>query len=225
VIKFNKQHSYPVLSRAEDENGNRLYQTPTGPLPSVTTILSETGDKTGLIEWERRIGSEMAEKERKEAAGLGSIMHTHLENYLLGEQRPGGSNLIYKMASRMADVIIECGLSQMDEVWGMEECLYYPHLYAGTADLIGIFEGKPSIIDFKSTKKPKKEKWIENYFLQGAAYALAHNELFDTNIEQIVILMCSREMEFQKFIITPESFPKYSKLWVERLKLFNATMS
>lgn len=218
---FVEKFKYPDLSRKTYTNGSRLYNTPTGFLPSVTTILSETSDKTGLKEWENRVGTETANRERKEAADLGTLMHEHLENHIRGIERPSGNNFIRKMAKTMADVIIESGLANMNEVWGMESGLYFPHLYAGTADLIGVHRDKESILDFKSTKKPKKEEWIENYFLQGTAYALAHNELFGTNIQQIVIFMVSREFEYQEFVVSTSKFGKYSKEWVARLNQYD----
>ena len=211
------------MERVTDSvSGKRYYATKTGNLSSVTTILGETGDKTLLDQWRARVGDVEAERIRKEATGLGSLMHTHLENYIMGEARPTGNNLVRKMAAGMSDVIIECGLSNLNEVWGMEEGLYFPHLYAGTADLIGVYRGKPAIIDYKSAKKIKKEEIIEDYFLQGAAYILAHNELFGTNIATVVILMVDRDYKFKEFIATGHTFNKYMERWLDRFHTFHS---
>ena len=117
----------------------------------------------------------------------------------------------------MAEVVIQDGLSKVDEVWGSEVHLYYPDLYAGTTDLVGVHNGVPAIMDFKQTNKPKKEEWIDNYKLQGAAYALAHNHIYETDISKIVIMMCSRDLQYQEFIVEGEAFDYWSKAWSDRL--------
>lgn len=220
---FEKKFTYPVLERITDEEtGVRHYVTPTGSVYSVTTILSKTGDKTFLEEWIKRVGPERAEQERRQASSLGTIMHAHLENHITGEERPGGTNLIYKMARRMADVIITSGLTKMDELWGMEEHLYYPGLYAGTADLIGTHQGDPAIVDFKSAKKLKTEDMIEDYFIQGCAYAMAHNKLFETNISKVVIFMVDRSFKYREFVLHGNRFERYTDKWLDRLDAFYA---
>jgi genome maintenance exonuclease 1 len=211
------------MQRVTDSvSGKRYYATPTGNLTSVTTILSATGDKTFLEMWKKRVGEVEAERIRTEATRLGSLMHTHLENFIMSIERPTGSNVIRKMARDMSDVIIECGLKHLNEVWGMEEGLYFPSLYAGTADLIGVYRGKPAIIDYKSAKKIKKEEDIEDYFLQGSAYSLAHNELFGTDISTVVILMVDRDLKFKEFMVTGRTFNKYMDKWLHRFGTFHS---
>ena len=214
-----EKYDYPSLKR-DDSNKTRLYKTPDGDFPSVTTILDKTKDKTFLFEWRKRVGEEEANRISKEAAGLGTVFHKHLENYIDNEERPNGSNFVYKLAKDMSDIIIEKGLSNVDEVWGSEIGLYYPGLYAGTTDLVGTHNGDPAIIDYKSTKNPKKEEWVEDYYLQCCAYAMAHNELFETTINKAVILMCSRNLQYQEFIIEGKKFEEYCKKWTERLDEF-----
>ena len=214
-----EKYDYPSLKR-DDSNKTRLYKTPDGDFPSVTTILDKTKDKTFLFEWRKRVGEEEANRISKEAAGLGTVFHKHLENYIDNEERPNGSNFVYKLAKDMSDIIIEKGLSNVDEVWGSEIGLYYPGLYAGTTDLVGTHNGDPAIIDYKSTKNPKKEEWVEDYYLQCCAYAMAHNELFETTINKAVILMCSRNLQYQEFIIEGEKFEEYCEKWTERLDEF-----
>ncbi len=214
-----EKYDYPSLKRT-DSNKTRLYKTPDGDFPSVTTILDKTKDKTFLFEWRKRVGDEEANRISKEAAGLGTVFHKHLENYIDNEERPNGSNFVYKLAKDMSDIIIEKGLSNVDEVWGSEIGLYYPGLYAGTTDLVGTHNGDPAIIDYKSTKNPKKEEWVEDYYLQCCAYAMAHNELFETTINKAVILMCSRNLQYQEFIIEGKKFEEYCKKWTARLDEF-----
>ncbi len=214
-----EKYDYPSLKR-DDSGKSRLYKTPDGDFPSVTTILDKTKDKTFLFEWRKRVGEEEANRISKEAAGLGTVFHKHLENYIDNEERPNGSNFVYKLAKDMSDIIIEKGLSNVDEVWGSEIGLYYPGLYAGTTDLVGTHKGDPAIIDYKSTKNPKKEEWVEDYYLQCCAYAMAHNELFETTINKAVILMCSRNLQYQEFIIEGKKFEEYCKKWTERLDEF-----
>ena len=214
-----EKYDYPSLKR-DDSNKTRLYKTPDGDFPSVTTILDKTKDKTFLFEWRKRVGDEEANRISKEAAGLGTVFHKHLENYIDNEERPNGSNFVYKLAKDMSDIIIEKGLSNVDEVWGSEIGLYYPGLYAGTTDLVGTHKGDPAIIDYKSTKNPKKEEWVEDYYLQCCAYAMAHNELFETTINKAVLLMCSRNLQYQEFIIEGKKFEEYCEKWTERLDEF-----
>jgi len=212
-----EKYDYPSLKRINN-SGKRLYNTPSGNLPSVTTILDKTKDKTFLIEWKKRVGEEEANRITKEASGLGTIFHKHLENYILGEERPNGNNFVYKLAKDMSEVVIEKGLVNINEIWGSEISLYYPDLYAGTTDLVGVHDGTPAIMDYKSTTKPKKEEWIEDYYLQCCAYALAHNELYGTKINKIVIIMCSREKQYQEFICEGKKFEDKCEKWTERLE-------
>lgn len=218
---LNPIYIYEKLKRVET-NGSRLYQTPTGNVASVTTILDSTKDKTHLIEWRKRVGDAEANRISKEAAGLGTLMHTHLENYVLGQPRPAGTNTVQQMATAMADTMINEAFPFIDEVWGIEASLYYPGLYAGTTDMVGVHQGKPAIIDHKTTNKPKKREWIEDYFLQICAYALAHNEVHGTDIKKGVINIIDREAKLQSFVIEGNEFDLYASKWAERVDKFYA---
>lgn len=223
-MEINKLYNYEKLERVTAESGSRYYVSPTGDhLSSVTTILSATSYSPELEAWQKRVGLVEAERVRVEATGLGSLMHTHLENYVMGEERPGGSNVVRVMAKQMADQVIEKGLCNVDEVWGMEEILYYPKLYAGTSDLIGIHQGKAAIMDYKTCRKMKKKSTITDYSLQGAAYALAHDLIHGTNIEKVVIFMVSRDLDFQEYVWEGDEFAQAKELWLSRLEAFHAT--
>ena len=213
---LNSRYDYKPLTREERE-GRRLYATPSGAVPSVTTILDSTKDKTFLIEWRKRVGEQQANQISKEASGLGTLMHKHLENYVLGIDRPKGNNTVQVMATAMADTMINEAFPDVDEVWGIEAGLYYPELYAGTTDMVGVHKGKPAIIDHKTSNKPKKREWIEDYFLQCCAYALAHNSMFNTDINKAVVNIIDREAKLQSFVIEGAEFDMYAEKWVARV--------
>lgn len=219
-IIIKSPYDYKPLSR-ETVNGTRLYVDPNNnKLPSVTTILDKTKDKTFLNEWKKRVGETAAKQISTEAAGLGTLVHTHLEKYILNETRPSGNNVVHQMARAMSDVVIDKGLSQVTEVWGSEVGLYYPDLYAGTTDLVGCYQGEPAIIDFKNTTKPKKEEWIEDYYLQCCAYALAHNQVHGSDIKRAVIFMIARDNTFQLFDLQGSKFDAMCDKWGSRVEQY-----
>jgi genome maintenance exonuclease 1 len=218
MIKYNPIYSYKKLDRQDGGGQGRVYVDGSGNrIPSVTTILSKTKDMTHLIAWKKRIGEDKAKQITEESAGLGTTMHAHLEAYVLGEQRPGGNNYGRLMAERMADTVIAEGLIDVDEVWGVESHLYYDNLWAGTTDLVGMYMGRPAIMDFKTTIRPKKREWVEDYRLQLAAYAMAHNNIHGTNIDTTVVFMVSRECEFQKFVWSGHEFEESKLLWTQKV--------
>jgi len=197
----------------------RVYLTPDGEkTPSVTTILSATKDMTHLNEWKNRIGHDKAQQITTEAAGVGTAMHGNLERFVAGLERQPGNNLVHVQAHKMADVIIQNGLSKVNEIWAMEQSLYFPGLYSGTTDLVGVYDGEEAVMDYKQTNKPKKEEWIEDYYIQLVAYILAHNEVYKTNIRRGVVFMCSRDLQYQQFDLLPKDFNKYQDLWLNKVE-------
>jgi genome maintenance exonuclease 1 len=202
----------------------RVYQTPDGEtLPSVTTILSATKDMTHLNEWKNRIGHAKAQQITTEAAGVGTAMHGNLERFVCGVQRQPGNNPVHVQANKMADVIIENGLSKVNEIWAMEQSLYFPGLFSGTTDLVGVHEGEPAVMDYKQTNKPKKAEWVEDYYLQLMAYILAHNEVYGTDIRKGVIFMCSRDFQYQQFTLEPADFNKWQDAWLNKVEEYYTT--
>ena len=197
----------------------RVYLTPDGEsLPSVTTILSATKDMTHLNEWKKRIGEEKAKQITTEAAGVGTAMHSNLERFIAGIQRQPGNNPVHVQANKMADEIIINGLAHVNEVWAMEQSLYFPGLYSGTTDLVAVYKGNPSVCDYKQTNKPKKEEWVEDYKMQLIAYILAHNEVYGTDIREGHVFMCSRNCEYQQFDLWSDDFNKYQDLWLGKVE-------
>ena len=177
-MKWNKLYKYPSSTRSLIE-GNRHYDVSNEILPSVTTILQATQSdekKASLAKWRQKVGENEAEKIRDEAARRGTAMHEFLEMHLRGDKLLDLSDE-GQAARSMGQAIIDQGLKDVEEIWGSEATLFYPGLYAGQTDLCGIFTGRESIIDFKQTNKPKRREWVEDYFLQLAAYAMAHDQI------------------------------------------------
>ena len=222
-MKWNKLYKYPKSIREMIE-GKRHYAIDNNKLPSVTTILSATQSQDkqdSLKKWIAKVGEEEAERVKNTAATRGTKMHSILEGYIenkniLDMTEEGGE------AHRMANTIIDQGLKDLDEIWGSEAVLSYQDRYAGATDLCGIYMGRESIIDFKQSNKPKREEWIDDYYLQSAAYALAHNETYGTEIDQGVILMCTPDCFFQRFIINGRRFREYTEKWKQKVEEYYA---
>ena len=219
VIKYESPYEYGNFS-SEDRKEGRFYDCNGTKLPSVTTILSATKkDKESLTRWIERVGEEEANRIRDEAAARGSHVHYILEKQIvhgdLWDYRPdsGEEKRAYKMACKIMDE----GFPRISQVYGCEVSLYNPDKYAGRADVVGVFEGEPAIMDFKQTNTPQQRAWSEEYFWQLAAYALAHNEVYGTNIQKGVILMCSVDLIYQEFVIQGDEFKRCADLWLERV--------
>ena len=220
---WSNKFNYPKSVRSI-EDGLRKYFLNDSKLPSVTSILQATKseeEKASLENWKKRVGYVEANKIKNEASNRGTSMHSYLEDFLKGRANESffESNEKYK---NMAKEIIEKGIrDKLEVIYGMESTLHYPNKYAGTADLIGIYQGKEAIIDFKQANKPKKVDYIQDYFLQLGAYTLAHNVVYKTNITLGVILLCTVDNLFQDFKIQEEELMMYQNLFLGRLKKFN----
>ena len=217
-----QKYNYADLKR--QDGAVRLYLTPDGEsLPSVTTVLSKTKDKSGLDRWRKRVGEKTAEKIIADSSRIGTALHLFIEHYV-NEHAYKDLTEVGVQAEKMAQVIIDEGLKDIDEVWGSEVHLYLPGKYAGTTDMVGLYKGRPAIIDFKQTNKPKKREWVQDYLMQLAAYAQAHNHLFGTEIDQGVILMCSRGLIFQRFELDGENFTRASDSFMKRLEKYSESV-
>lgn len=218
------KYNYVPMQRVEID-GKRRYATPDGEkLPSVTTILDATKSeesKQALANWRKRVGVQKAQEITTEAAGRGTRMHKWLENYIkTGETGEPGSNPYSIQSHQMATSIITQGLVKCNEYWGTEVPLYFPKVYAGTTDLCGVHDGSEAIMDHKQSNKLKKREWIDDYFVQLAAYANAHNEVHGTNIQKGVIFMCTADNVYQEFIIEGSEFVKYTDMWFKRVEQY-----
>ncbi len=217
-MKWNKLYEYPKSMRSL-VNDERHYEVGSSKLPSVTTILAATQSdekRASLEAWKNKVGGIEAERIKNTAATRGTAMHSYLEMHLNGENLLDLT--IEGLAARnMAQTIIDKGLTELHEIWGNEVVLYYPELYAGQTDLCGVYQGRDSIIDFKQSNKPKRDDWIEDYYLQGAAYATAHDCIYGTEIEQTVILICTPDLFFQRFIVNGDRFRHYKSEALKRV--------
>ena len=222
-MKWNNKFVYPKSLRSI-EDGLRKYLFGDEKLPGVTSILQATKseeDKASLELWKERVGYKEANKIKNEASSRGTSMHSYIEDFLRGRINESffESNEQYK---NMAKEIIDKGIKgKLEEIYGMETTLYYPEKYAGTADLVGVYQGQQSIIDFKQSNKPKKIDYIQDYFLQLGAYTLAHNVVYNSNITSGVILLCTVDNLFQDFKIEGPELLMYQNLFLGRLKKFN----
>ena len=225
-MKLNKLYNYPKSMRSVI-NGGRHYDIDGDKLPSVTTILSacQTDEKkASLAAWKARLGEKAADQVRDTAATRGTAMHTFLEGYIDGT---GHMDLtpLGRQAAVMANKIIAQGLGDLEEVWGQEVTLYYPDLYAGATDIVGIYDGQPAIVDFKQSNKPKRREWITDYFEQLAAYAMAHNQVYGTKIQSGVILMCTKDFLFQKFEVSGKDFVKHQHSFLRKIDQYYKIVS
>ena len=217
-MKWNKLYKYPKSSRSLIK-GSRHYDVSNEKLPSVTAIISLTQSeekKKSLEQWRKRVGEQEADNIKNTAATRGTLMHSFLEYYVRGEKLLDTTDE-GKVASGMGQVIIDQGLKDMEEVWGSEVTLFYPGLYAGSTDLCGVYGGRESIVDFKQTNKPKRREWIEDYFIQLGAYAMAHDVVYKTCVDQGVILMCSKDGYFQKFTSNGKEFTSYKHKFLAKV--------
>jgi ATP-dependent exoDNAse (exonuclease V) beta subunit len=222
-MKLIDKYVYPKSTR-ESIQGLRHYTVDGSEekLPSVTTVLSKTKskeDSESIQRWIKRVGEKEADKIKNEAAARGTAMHKYLEDLILGQRSLDLTNL-GQQAQRMAEVIVERGLNDCSEIYGTEAVLFYPGLYAGSCDLVAKYKDKVSIIDFKQTNKPKQREWIGDYFLQMAAYGMAHDAVYGTSIEQGVIMMCSKDGYYQQFVIEGEEFRQAKHGFLARLNQF-----
>ena len=217
-MKWNKLYEYPKSVRSLI-NDQRHYDVGNEKLPSVTTILAATESdekRAAIAKWKVRVGEVEAERVKNTAATRGTAMHSYLEYHIAGQGLLDLSNEGVE-AQKMAQMIVDKGLPDLEEIWGSECVLYYPDLYAGQTDLCGIYQGRESIVDFKQSNKPKREEYIGDYYLQLAAYATAHDAVYNTKIEQGVILMCTPDLYIQKFVINGAKFRQAKWEWLRRV--------
>jgi len=221
---INKLYEYPTSTRAAID-GLRHYNIDgsSDKLPSVTTVISQTqeADKAASLQrWRDKVGHEEAKRITQEAAARGTAMHLYLEKYCLGEGYLDMTDT-GNVAKHMAEIIVDKGIdNRIDEIYGTEATMYYPGLYAGSVDLVARLDGEITIIDFKQTNKPKQREWIGDYFLQMAAYGMAHDHVYGTNIDKGVIMMCSKDGYYQEFLIEGKEYRTAKHGFLKRLDKF-----
>ena len=217
-IKFNAKYNY-VKGTQIEEHGSRTYDVSGYRLPSVTTILGATKDQTFLKDWKAKVGEKRAEEIKNHSSRRGTSMHKFLESYVTGV---GYDDLtgIGQEAKPMAEKVIEVGLTPVEEYYGSEVTLYYPGLYAGSTDLVCLHNGKETVVDFKQANRPKKKEWIEDYFMQIAAYAMAHDYVHNSHIEQGVIMVCTPDLYYQEFLVNGAELRQWKHKFLKRLDMY-----
>ncbi len=186
---------------AETTEKGRLYKTPDGSFPSVTTILGKTANNIWLQRWKDKVGEEEAARVSKAATDRGEIVHKYLERYWDGSNSWATDILNEEITTqKMITNLIQATQKGVTNVWAQEIPVWSKHLrYAGRVDMFGEWNKIPAVIDFKTSKKKKQIKDIKDYFIQCTAYAYAHNEIFKTNLQKIVVLITVENADVQVF--------------------------
>ena len=219
TIKRNDKYSYITGTRIED-HGTRLYDVNGARLPSVTTILGKTKNQQFLKDWIAKKGEAEAERSKNLSSNRGTAMHKFLEHHITGV---GYDDLtaLGQEAKAMAEKVIEIGLAPVEEYFGSEVTLYYPGLYAGSTDLVCLHNGRETVVDFKQANRPKKKEWIEDYYLQIAAYAMAHDYVHDSKIQKGVTMVCTPDLYYQEFVISGAELRQYKHKFLKRLDMYH----
>jgi len=221
MLKKSNKYKYIQGKQLTDANtGTRMYEIDNYKLPSVTTILGATKNQDFIKKWKAKVGEVNAEKIKNHSATRGTCMHKFLEHYVLGTNIIDLTS-IGREARPMADKIIEMGLSQVDEYYGSEVMLHYPGLYAGATDLICSHNGMETVVDYKQSNRPKKEEYIEDYYLQIAAYAQAHDYVYGSQIKQGVIMISTPDLYYQEFKIEGHELRKAKHEFLKRLDMYH----
>ena len=218
-MKKNDRYNYVRVPRSDDE-GNRTYDVRGMQLPSVTTILSRTKDQGFIKRWKAKVGEEQAEVIKNIASKRGTSMHKFIEAFILGRGYEDLTSL-GQQAKTMAAKVIEVGLTPIDEYYGSEVTVYYPGLYAGSTDLVCIHNGKDTIVDFKQANSPKRKEWVDDYYMQIAAYAMAHDYIHGSSIEQGIIMVCTPDLYLQEFRFEGVELRQWKHKFLKRLDEYN----
>ena len=218
-IKHNSKYTYVTGTRHEDQ-GARTYDVNGARLPSVTTILGATKNQQFLKDWKAKVGEQEAERIKNLSSKRGTSMHKFLEHYILGTGYDDLTGLGQE-AKTMAEKVIDVGLAPVEEYYGSEVTLYYPGLYAGSTDLVCLHNGMETVVDFKQSNRPKKLEWIEDYFMQIAAYCMAHDYVHNSQIKQGVIMICTPDLYYQEFKISGAELRQWKHKFLKRLDMYH----
>ena len=220
-IKHSARYTYVDATQLTDqETGTRVYDVNGSRLPSVTTILGATKNKQFLKELKAKVGEKEAERIKNISSARGTAMHKFLEHYILGDGYDDLTGLGQE-AKSMAEKVIEIGLAPVEEYYGSEVTMYYPGLYAGATDLVCNHNGDEAIVDFKQSNRPKKKEWIEDYYLQIAAYAMAHDYVHGSTINKGVIMVCTPDLYYQEFVVSGAELRQYKHKFLKRLDMYH----
>ena len=217
-MKRLERYNYVRVPRSDDE-GNRTYDVQGAKLPSVTPILSRTKDQGYLKKWKAKVGEDKAEIIKNISSKRGTSMHKYIEAFILGRGYEDMTSL-GQQAKTMAHKVIEMGLTPVEEYYGSEVTLYYPGLYAGSTDLVCVHNEMDTIIDFKQSNSPKRKEWIEDYYMQIAAYAMAHDYIHGSKIQQGIIMVCTPDLYMQEFRFQGIELRQWKHKFLARLNQF-----
>jgi len=219
MMKKNNKYNYLQGTQIMDQ-GSRIYDVAGYRLPSVTTVLGKTKNQQFLKDWKAKVGEAEAERIKNLSSKRGTSMHKFLEHFVLGTGYDDLTGLGQE-AKAMAEKIIDVGLTPVEEYYGSEVTLYYPGLYAGSTDLVCLHNGMETVIDFKQANRPKKKEWIEDYYLQIAAYAMAHDYVHNSRIQQGVIMVCTPDLYYQEFVVSGPELRRYKHQFLKRLDMYH----
>ena len=224
MIKKSNKYTYIQGKQLTDPgSGTRVYEISNYRLPSVTTILGATKNQDFIKKWKAKVGEQEADRIKNHSSNRGTCMHKFLEHYVLGTNIVDLTR-IGQEARPMADKIIEIGLAPVEEYYGSEVTLHYPGLYAGSTDLVCSHNGMETIVDFKQSNRPKREEWIEDYYMQIAAYAMAHDYVYGSKIKQGVIMVCTPDLYYQEFKVEGLALRQWKHKFLKRLDMYNELM-
>ena len=218
-MKRNEKYKYAAGKQINEDSG-RIYDVAGFRLPSVTSILSRTKDQGFLKEWRAKVGDKEADRIMNLSSVRGTAMHKYLESHItdIGYEDLTDTG---KQAKTMAEKVIEIGLAPVDEYYGSEVTMYYPGLYAGQTDLVCIHDGEDAIVDFKQSNRPKRKEWVEDYYLQIAAYAMAHDYVHGSRINKGVIMVCTPDLYYQEFVVEGAELRQYKHKFLKRLDMYH----
>ena len=218
-MKRNEKYKYATGKQINEDSG-RIYDVAGYRLPSVTSILSRTKDQGFLKEWRAKVGDKEADRIMNLSSVRGTAMHKYLESHItdIGYEDLTDTG---KQAKTMAEKVIEIGLAPVDEYYGSEVTMYYPGLYAGQTDLVCIHDGEDAIVDFKQSNRPKRKEWVEDYYLQIAAYAMAHDYVHNSKINKGVIMVCTPDLYYQEFVVEGAELRQYKHKFLKRLDMYH----
>jgi len=217
LIPWSKTYKYEKLERIDTSNGRVYALAENKHVPSVTTVLDRTKDKTALKEWANRVGQAEADRQKEQAAYIGTWMHTTLEHILEGKPLALGRDWQAMKGHQMAFTLANKYFGALSAIHGSEVGLYYQDRYAGTTDLVATYRGKLAIVDFKQSVKPKRHEYITDYFHQLAAYAVAHDWRHGTSIDYAAVLISVQDGTTQEFTTAGREFEEFKAQWMDRL--------
>ena len=211
ISSFREKYNYPVY-HVNKINNIRFYSVSENlNVPSVTSILRLTNPKQPI---------NFSLNYKTDSMEIGNYMHKYLEHYVSRDDSFHSDTKNYVIAKKLAQIIIDNFIDNLDEAWGTEVSVLYKNLYAGTIDLIGKKDERLSVIDYKSSYRKKTKEEMEEHFLQLAAYAVAHDWQYKTNIDSLIVFLAIRNGEFEKTVISGQELDSYKEKWFERLDVF-----